>query len=100
MPDTAHDLLGRGHGPVGRDVDCRRRGVVGGGHSHRAEDQLILQVGSPGMVPMWWVLGEASFTQAGALTYAELAAMMPEARGEPVYLKAAYGALTAVSVYG
>ncbi|MGD0580447.1 MAG: amino acid permease [Bryobacteraceae bacterium] len=51
---------------------------------------MILQVGSPGMVLLVWVFG-GLLTLAGALTYAELAAMMPEAGGEYVYLKEAYG---------
>ena len=51
---------------------------------------MILQMGSPWLVLGVWVFGGA-LTLAGALTYAELAAMMPEAGGEYVYLKAAYG---------
>jgi len=51
---------------------------------------MILQVGSPRMVLLVWVCG-GLLSLAGALTYAELAAMMPEAGGEYVYLKEAYG---------
>ncbi len=51
---------------------------------------MILQMGTP-----FWVLAVFAFggllSLAGALTYAELAAMMPEAGGEYVYLKEAYG---------
>lgn len=51
---------------------------------------MILQMGSPYLVLAVWVFGGV-LSLAGALTYAELAAMMPEAGGEYVYLKEAYG---------
>jgi APA family basic amino acid/polyamine antiporter len=51
---------------------------------------MILQVGSPAMVFAVWVFG-GILTLFGALTYAELAAALPEAGGEYVYLREAYG---------
>jgi amino acid transporter len=51
---------------------------------------MVLQTGTPGMVLLVWVFG-GLLSLAGALTYAELAAMYPEAGGEYNYLKAAYG---------
>jgi APA family basic amino acid/polyamine antiporter len=51
---------------------------------------MILNVGSPGMVFAVWVFG-GILTMFGALTYAELAAALPEAGGEYVYLREAYG---------
>src|SRR3954465_15196538 len=51
---------------------------------------MILSVGSPGMVFAVWVFG-GILTMFGALTYAELAAALPEAGGEYVYLREAYG---------
>src|SRR3954451_11407055 len=51
---------------------------------------MILNVGSPGMVFAVWIFG-GILTMFGALTYAELAAAMPEAGGEYVYLREAYG---------
>jgi APA family basic amino acid/polyamine antiporter len=51
---------------------------------------MILQMGSPYLVLAVWVFG-GILSLAGALTYAELASMMPEAGGEYVYLKEAYG---------
>lgn len=51
---------------------------------------MIVEMGSPFWVFAVWVFG-GLLTLAGALTYAELAAMMPEAGGEYVYLKEAYG---------
>lgn len=50
----------------------------------------ILKVGSPDMVFLVWIFG-GLLTLAGALTYAELASAMPEAGGEYVYLREAYG---------
>lgn len=51
---------------------------------------MILRVGSPEMVFAVWVAG-GLLSLFGALTYAELAAAMPEAGGEYVYLREAYG---------
>ncbi|MGE5815939.1 MAG: amino acid permease, partial [Acidobacteriota bacterium] len=53
---------------------------------------MTCNVGTPGMVVTAWLLG-GLLSLAGALTYAELAAMMPRAGGEYVYLRAAYGPL-------
>ena len=51
-------------------------------------------VGSPaGLLAVWLVSG--LMTIAGALAYGELAAMMPQAGGQYVYLREAYGALCA-----
>lgn len=51
---------------------------------------MILQAGDPFTVLGVWIFG-GILTLAGALTYAEMAAMLPEAGGEYNYLKAAYG---------
>lgn len=51
---------------------------------------VILQVGSPDALFFVWIFG-AILSLAGALTYAELATLYPEAGGEYNYLKAAYG---------
>ncbi len=52
---------------------------------------MTCNVGTPGMViTVWIVAGVVSL--AGALTYAELAAMMPRAGGEYVFMREAYGA--------
>ena len=51
---------------------------------------MVLNVGSPKMTFFVWVFG-GLLSLAGALTYAELAAAMPEAGGEYVYLREAYG---------
>jgi len=54
--------------------------------------EMTLGMGTPGGVFMIWVIGGA-LSLSGALAYAELAAMMPEAGGEYVYLREAYGPL-------
>lgn len=51
---------------------------------------MVHHVGSVEWVFMVWVVG-GLLSLAGALTYAELAAMLPEAGGEYVYLNEAYG---------
>jgi APA family basic amino acid/polyamine antiporter len=53
---------------------------------------MVLRVGSPWIVLAVWIFGGA-LSLAGALTYAELAAAMPEAGGEYAYLRTAYGPL-------
>jgi APA family basic amino acid/polyamine antiporter len=59
---------------------------------------MVLKVGSPEMVFAVFVFG-GLLSLAGALTYAELAAAMPEAGGEYVYLREAYGPMWAF-LYG
>jgi basic amino acid/polyamine antiporter, APA family len=51
---------------------------------------MIQRVGTPQMVFAIWVFG-GLLSLAGALSYAELAAAMPEAGGEYAYLREAYG---------
>jgi APA family basic amino acid/polyamine antiporter len=51
---------------------------------------MVLRVGSPEMVFAVWLFG-GLLTLFGALTYAELAAALPEAGGEYAYLREAYG---------
>jgi APA family basic amino acid/polyamine antiporter len=49
---------------------------------------------STGLILLAWVIG-GLLTLAGALTYAELGSALPEAGGQYVYLKEAYGSLVA-----
>jgi APA family basic amino acid/polyamine antiporter len=51
---------------------------------------MTCHVGTPGMVITVWVVA-GILSLAGALTYAELAAMMPRAGGEYVFMREAYG---------
>src|SRR5215831_20462014 len=53
---------------------------------------MVLRVGTPGMVFFVWVFG-GLLSLAGALSYAELSAAMPEAGGEYAFLREAYGPL-------
>jgi APA family basic amino acid/polyamine antiporter len=65
-------------------------GTVIGSGIFRVPQAMILNVGTVRMVFVVWLVGGA-LSLAGALTYAELAAAMPGAGGEYVYLTAAYG---------
>ena len=65
-------------------------GTVIGSGIFRVPQTMTQSVGSVGMVFVVWVVG-GILTMAGALTYAELAAMLPGAGGEYVYLTEAYG---------
>src|ERR1700743_571112 len=67
-------------------------GTVIGSGIFRVPQSMILNVGSVPMVFLVWVVGGA-LSLAGALTYAELAAAMPGAGGEYVFLTEAYGPL-------
>lgn len=53
---------------------------------------MIQGVGTPSLVFVVWVVG-GLLSLAGALSYAELSAALPEAGGEYVYLREAYGPL-------
>jgi APA family basic amino acid/polyamine antiporter len=63
--------------------------VVGTGIFLTAGD-VARAAGSPGLVLLVWLAG-GLLTLAGALTYAELGAMMPRAGGPYHYLRAAWG---------
>lgn len=65
-------------------------GTTIGSGIFRVPSEMIRAVGSPGRVFGVWIFG-GILSLFGALTYAELSAMMPEAGGEYVYLNAAYG---------
>jgi basic amino acid/polyamine antiporter, APA family len=53
---------------------------------------MVNSAGSPAMVAVAWIVG-GLLTLAGALSYAELSAALPEAGGEYAYLREAYGPL-------
>ena len=53
---------------------------------------MTCNVGHPAMVVTVWVVG-GLLSLAGALTYAELAVLMPRAGGEYVFIREAYGRL-------
>src|SRR5436309_306733 len=53
---------------------------------------MIQSVGTPSLVFLVWIVG-GFLSLAGALSYAELSAALPEAGGEYAYLREAYGPL-------
>jgi len=65
-------------------------GTVIGSGVFLVPSSMIAKVGSVKMLFVVWVVA-GILSLFGALTYAELAAAMPEAGGEYVYLNAAYG---------
>ncbi|MGO9450040.1 MAG: APC family permease [Candidatus Binataceae bacterium] len=67
--------------------------MIGSGIFIVAAD-IVRQVGSPAALLAVWIVS-GLMTIAGALAYGELAAMMPQAGGQYVYLREAYGGLWA-----
>jgi APA family basic amino acid/polyamine antiporter len=67
-------------------------GTIIGSGIFLVPSDMARAVGSPWMVSFVWIFGGV-LSLFGALSYAELAAAMPEAGGDYVYLKAAYGPL-------
>ena len=67
-------------------------GTVIGSGIFLVPNTMVKNVGTPGMVFAVWIFG-GILTLFGALSYAELAAALPEAGGEYVYLREAYGPL-------
>jgi APA family basic amino acid/polyamine antiporter len=65
-------------------------GTVIGSGIFLVPHDMILRVGTPGMVLAVWIFG-GLLSLAGSLSYAELAAAIPEAGGEYAYLREAYG---------
>ena len=65
--------------------------VIGSGVFLKAR-VMTCNVGTPGLVIAVWIVA-GLFSLAGALTYAELAAMMPRTGGEYVFIREAYGPL-------
>src|SRR3981189_1170810 len=65
-------------------------GTVIGSGIFLVPNAMVKNVGSPAMVFAVWIFG-GMLSLAGALSYAELAAALPEAGGEYVYLREAYG---------
>src|SRR5579863_9432794 len=73
-------------------------GTVIGSGIFIVPQSMVRLVGTPSLVFVVWVAG-GLLSLAGALSYAELAAAMPQAGGEYVYLKEGYGPLWAF-IYG
>jgi basic amino acid/polyamine antiporter, APA family len=69
-------------------------GTIIGSGIFLVPQEMMRAVGSARMVYLAWIVG-GLLSLFGALTYAELGAMMPGAGGEYVYLRNAYGNLPA-----
>jgi len=73
-------------------------GTIIGSGIFLVPSEMMQAVGSAGLVYLAWIVGGA-LSLAGAMTYAELGAMKPQAGGEYVYIRDAYGPLPAF-LYG
>jgi basic amino acid/polyamine antiporter, APA family len=87
LVETNNGLV-RGLGPVA-GASLNIANMIGTGVFLKAR-VMTCNVETPGAVLAAW-LAAGLLVLAGALTYAELAAMMPQAGGEYVFLKQAYG---------
>src|SRR5438105_15702352 len=67
-------------------------GTIIGSGIFRVPGAMMASVGSAKMVYLAWIVG-GLLSFFGALTYAELGAMKPQAGGEYVYVRDAYGPL-------
>src|SRR5450432_3208316 len=65
-------------------------GTIIGSGIFLVPQEMMRAVGSSALVYLAWIVG-GLLSLFGAMTYAELGAMMPEAGGEYVYLRGAYG---------
>src|SRR5438045_5944804 len=67
-------------------------GVVIGSGIFLVPAEMMQAAGSAGLVYLAWIVG-GRLSFFGAVTYAQLGAMKPEAGGEYVYIRDAYGPL-------
>jgi len=68
-------------------------GIVIGSGIFLTTGIMAKSIPSAGLILLAWLVG-GLLTLAGALTYAELGAAMPEAGGQYVYLREAYGPMS------
>ena len=73
-------------------------GTIIGSGIFLVPSEMMQAVGSARLVYLAWIVG-GMLSLAGAITYAELGAMKPQAGGEYVYIRDAYGPLPAF-LYG
>jgi basic amino acid/polyamine antiporter, APA family len=69
-------------------------GTIIGSGIFLVPQEMMQDLGSSGLVYLAWIVG-GFLSLFGAMTYAELGAMLPYAGGEYVYLRGAYGDTTA-----
>ena len=89
LPESAPNLL-RQLGLF--DSTMMMMGIVIGSGIFLTTGIMAKTVPSAGLILLAWVIG-GLLILAGALTYAELGAAMPDAGGQYVYLREAYGPL-------
>src|SRR3954467_12778458 len=95
MSDTTSDEAGSASGPLSRELGLLDStmivmgSMIGSGIFLTSAESARL-VGSPGWLLAAWALS-GLLTITGALCCAELAAMMPRAGGQYVFLREAYG---------
>jgi APA family basic amino acid/polyamine antiporter len=92
MEQTKPQLLGLVRSLGAWDAASIVVGTIIGSGIFLVPSTMAGAVGTPGMVLLVFVAG-GLLSLAGALTYAELGAAMPDAGGEYVYLREAYGPL-------
>src|SRR4051794_13962893 len=92
MPEKDSQKLPRVLGPV--EAFCVVVGSVIGSGIFIVPAEVARDVPYLGPIALVWIVG-GIFSAAGALTLAELGAMLPRAGGPYVFLRAAYGALPA-----
>ncbi len=92
LDDRKTDTLPRVLGPV--EAFCVIVGTVIGSGIFIVPAKVAREVPYLGLIVVLWIVG-GLFCGAGALTLAELGAMLPRAGGPYVYLRAAYGSLPA-----
>lgn len=88
MPNNNHHELVRGLGPIAA-ISINVGNIIGTGIFLKAR-VMTCNVGTPGRVLMVWIAA-GLLALAGALTYAELTTMRPQAGAEYVITKDAYG---------
>src|SRR5512146_2646551 len=96
MPDAAGASTGAGRG-LARDLTASHAaaivvGTIIGTGIFLVPSEMMQALGSAKLVYLAWLVGGV-LSFLGALTYAELGAMKPEAGGEYVYLRDGYGPL-------
>src|SRR5512146_1470540 len=96
MPDAAGASTGAGRG-LARDLTASHAaaivvGTIIGTGIFLVPSEMMQALGSAKLVYLAWLVGGV-LSFLGALTYAEVGAMKPEAGGEYVYLRDGYGPL-------
>src|SRR5437763_6018664 len=94
MPEPAPST---GRPELARDLNVRHAvaiyiGTVIGSGIFIVPAEMMQAVGSSGLVYLAWIVGGV-LSLAGAITYAELAAMKPYAGGEYIYVRDGWGPL-------